>query len=669
MAISTFVEYGQGTSFVTEHIYHSTFFIMAWALLAVLTLGVLFQLQMWRRFFSFLLHLSFVVVLMGAAVSFTTSQKGFLHLRIGTSTFQFVEQETHLLKDMPFMLRLDTFWIEHYPGTEAPSDYVSRVTCLASDGMQEHSSRISMNQILAYQGYRFYQSSYDEDGLGSWINVNYDPWGTLLTYIGYLLLAVSMLGLLFSQRSIFRKLLHHPTLKQGMVGVLMCFVGISSSYASSNVFSVIPKKEADSLSVLQVIYHDRVVPFNTLAIDFVKKLSGEESFDGLTPEQVVGSWMKYPEEWKYVPIIKVKSAELRCLLNVEESPYVRLVDLQEDEHNRLHDLWQSARQPMEKLSSLEKAILETDEKVALVGMLLQGSLVKPVPTDGSVESLSSVQVEAELLYNRIQFSKILFIFNLTLGVLSFGWVLCRILKSTRIVVGSKRLDKMVWNLLHLSLFLSLLFHASGYILRWYIGGRIPLSNGYETMQFVALAILAVAFFLRKRLVFMAPFGFLLSGFVLLVSYLGQMNPQITPLVPVLVSPWLSTHVSFIMIAYAFLTFVCLNGWLGLCLPREAGKLMVFSRILLYPSMFFLGVGIFIGAVWANVSWGCYWAWDPKEVWALITFMVYGVPFHCDSLSCLSRPKCFHLYMVLAFLTVLMTYFGVSFFLGGMHSYA
>ena len=669
MAIATFVEYSQGTSFVTGHIYHSTFFIMAWALLAVLTLRVLFRLQMWRRFFSFLLHLSFVIILLGAVVSFKTSQKGFLHLRIGTSTFQFVEQETHLLKDMPFILRLDTFWVEHYPGTEAPSDYVSRVTCLAGDGVPKHSSRISRNQILAYQGYRFYQSSYDEDGRGSWINVNYDPWGTPLTYLGYLLLAISMLGLLFSQRSIFRKLLHHSALKQGMVGVLMCFVGVSSTYASSNDFSVIPKKEADSLSVLQVIYHDRVVPFNTLAIDFVKKLSGEESFDGLTPEQVVGSWMKYPEEWKYVPIIKVKSVELRQLLNLEESPCVRLVDLQENEHNRLHDLWQSARQPMEKLSSLEKAILGTDEKVALIEMLLQGSLVRPVPADGSVKPLSSVQVEAELLYNRIPFSKILFIFNLTLGVLSFGWVLCRILKSTRIVVGSKRLDKMVWNLLHLSLFLSLLFHTFGYALRWYIGGRIPLSNGYETMQFVALVILALAFFLRKRLVFMVSLGFLLSGFVLLVSYLGQMNPQITPLVPVLVSPWLSTHVSFIMIAYAFLAFICLNGCLGLCLPREAGKLMVFSRILLYPSMFFLGVGIFIGAVWANVSWGRYWAWDPKEVWALITFMVYGVPFHCDSLSWLSRPKYFHLYMVLAFLTVLMTYFGVSFFLGGMHSYA
>ena len=669
MAIATFVEYGQGTSFVAERIYHNTFFIMTWGGLIVLTLGVLFRLQMWRRFFCFLLHLSFVVILLGAAVSFKTSQKGFLHLRVGTSAFQFIEKDTHLLKDMPFILRLDTFWIEYYPGTETPSDYVSRVSCIVGNGEQQHSSRISMNQILEYQGYRFYQSSYDEDGRGSWLNVNYDPWGTFLTYIGYLLFAFSMLGLLFSQRSIFRKLLHHPALKQGTIGVLMCFVGISSSYASSKDFSVISIKEADSLSVQQVVYHDRVVPFNTLAIDFVKKLSGEDSFGGLTPEQVVGSWMKYPEEWKYVPIIKVKSAELHQLLNMEESPYVRLVDLQEDGHNRLHDLWQSPSQPVDKLSSLEKAILETDEKVALIEMLLQGSLVKPIPADGSVKPLSSVQVEAELLYNRIPFSKILFIFNLTLGIFSFGWVLYRILKRARTVVDNKSFDKMVRKLLHLSLFLSLLFHVFGYVLRWYIGGRIPLSNGYETMQFVALAVLALAFFLRKRFVFMVPFGFLLSGFVLLVSYLGQMNPQITPLVPVLVSPWLSTHVSFIMIAYAFLAFICLNGCLGLCLPREAGKLMVFSRILLYPSMFFLGVGIFIGAVWANVSWGRYWAWDPKEVWALITFMVYGVPFHCDSLSWLSRPKYFHLYMVLAFLTVLMTYFGVSFFLGGMHSYA
>ena len=112
-----------------------------------------------------------------------------------------------------------------------------------------------------------------------------------------------------------------------------------------------------------------------------------------------------------------------------------------------------------------------------------------------------------------------------------------------------------------------------------------------------------------------------------------------------------------------------NGILALCLPRKAHGLMLLSRLLLYPAVFLLGLGIFVGAVWANVSWGRYWAWDPKEVWALITFMVYGLPFHTHSLARFRKPKFLHIYLIVAFLTVLMTYFGVNFFLGGMHSYA
>lgn len=99
------------------------------------------------------------------------------------------------------------------------------------------------------------------------------------------------------------------------------------------------------------------------------------------------------------------------------------------------------------------------------------------------------------------------------------------------------------------------------------------------------------------------------------------------------------------------------------------QLTLVSRLLLYPATFFLGAGIFLGAVWANVSWGRYWAWDPKEVWALITFLVYGVAFHSQSLRIFRKPLFFHIYMILAFLTVLMTYFGVNYVLGGMHSYA
>lgn len=665
LAVATFVEYSEGTAFVSKHIYHSLTFCIGWGLLVLFTLWTLYRQRVWHRIPAFLLHLSLIVILGGALVSFLTSKKGYVHLRTNVPVSQFVEQETRLVKDLPFSLELDTFFVKYYPGTEAPSDYVSRVN-YGYRGVDSFSSAdISMNQVLDFEGYRFYQSSFDEDREGSWLSVNYDPWGTAITYIGYLMFVLSLMALLFQRRSRFRKLLNHPLMKSGGIFIFLLSISLGVSATPTRKLSIISESEADSLSTMQVIYHDRVVPFNTLARDFVKKLSGKDSFSGLTAEQIVGSWMKYPEEWKYVPILKIKNKELLHKLDLDESSYVRLIDLLDGEQYRLRDLWHPDRVQTGKPSAMEKAILEADEKVALIMMLCQGTLVVPLPADGSVDCLSEWEVKAELFYNRIPFSKILFMFNLTMGFLYFGWLFYRVLRKRNSLVASPRLNGLWCTML----LLALSFHALGYFLRWYIGGRIPLSNGYETMQFMALCILLVAFLFRRRFVFIVPFGFLLSGFTLLVSHLGQMNPQITPLMPVLVSPWLSSHVSCIMISYALLAFIWLNGLLGLCVSREAERLMLFSRLLLYPAVFFLGVGIFIGAVWANVSWGRYWAWDPKEVWALITFMVYALPFHAESLSCFRRPKFFHIYVLVAFLTVLMTYFGVNFFLGGMHSYA
>lgn len=664
LAMSTFVEYSQGSAFVCTYIYHSPAFVMVWGLLVLLTLGIAWKQRMWKHLSTFLLHLSLALILVGAFVSFLSSRKGYIHLQMHSPVGQFVEQETRTLQPLPFEIVLDTFFIRYYPGTDAPSDYVSRVTCTSLENNENKQTEISMNQVLDFHGYRFYQSSFDEDHQGSWLSVNYDPWGTSVTYFGYLMLGISMLAVLFQRRGTFRRLLNHPLLKSAGFCILFCLIS-ADAFAITKKLSIISKAEADSLVNVQVIYHDRVVPFNTLARDFVKKLCGKETFSGLSPEEIVGSWMQYPDDWKYVPIIRVKNKELRHRLGADSIEYLRLVDVFDGDQYRLREWWNPEEQKIGKPSALEKAILETDEKVALIAMLCQGTLFRPLPTDGSLEPLSETKVQAELLYNRIPFSKLLFMFCLTMGFLSFGWVLVRVLRQRSVSEASSRW-MIVWQS---ALLVALFFHAVGYALRWYIGGRIPLSNGYETMQFLALCVLVLAFVFRRRFVFVIPFGFLLSGFTLLVSYLGQMNPQITPLMPVLISPWLSAHVSCIMVSYALLAFTWLNGWLGLFVSREAERLMLFSRLLLYPAVFFLGVGIFIGAVWANVSWGRYWAWDPKEVWALITFMVYALPFHADSLRYFRRPQFFHLYMLLSFLTVLMTYFGVNYFLGGMHSYA
>ena len=663
LAVTTFVEQARGTAFAGAHVYHAVWFALLWGVLAVLTLVACVRMRLWRRVPLLLLHGSFLVILGGALITFLWGEQGYVHLEEGKTTDRFVVQDSRHLLPLPFSLRLDSFRIVCYPGTEAPADYVSYIH-VSGNGRESQKASVSMNRIFSCGGYRFYQSSYDPDGRGSWLSVNHDPWGIGVTYAGYALLGLSMLWVLCSRGGEFRRLLRHPLLRMGGFLVLFLLLG-TTLQAAERKLPVLNLKQADSLASVQVIYHDRVVPFNTLARDFVLKLTGKPAYKGLEPEQVIGGWLLHPEVWKDEPMIRIKSAALRRRLGLE-SDFARLSDLFDGQTYRLQAYWDASDNHSGELSPLDKAIVETDEKVGLILMLQQGTLIRPLPDDGSVARLPEAKVRAELLYNRIPFSRWLFMFNLSVGLLAFALLLY---KGLRPVAADGRMLRGVERFFACALWAVLLFQALGYGLRWYIGGRIPLSNGYETMQFLALATLLLACLLRRRFPFTLPFGFLLSGFALLVSYLGQMNPQITPLMPVLVSPWLSSHVSLIMMSYALFAFLMLNGVLALCVRREALRLMLLSRLLLYPAVFFLGAGIFLGAIWANVSWGHYWSWDPKEVWALVTFMVYAVPFHAGSLSRLRKPLFFHVYMMVAFLTVLMTYFGVNYVLGGMHSYA
>ena len=663
LAVATFVEQARGTAFIGAHVYHTHWFVLLWGVLAVCTVVVCWRMRLWRRVPVLLLHGSFLVILGGALLTFVWGEQGYVHLEEGKTTDRFVVQDSRHLLPLPFSLRLDSFRIVCYPGTEAPADYVSYIH-VSGNGRESQKASVSMNRIFSCGGYRFYQSSYDPDGRGSWLSVNHDPWGIGVTYAGYALLGLSMLWVLCSRGGEFRRLLRHPLLRMGGFLVLFLLLG-TTLQAAERKLPVLNLKQADSLASVQVIYHDRVVPFNTLARDFVLKLTGKPAYKGLEPEQVIGGWLLHPEVWKDEPMIRIKSAALRRRLGLE-SDFARLSDLFDGQTYRLQAYWDASDNHSGELSPLDKAIVETDEKVGLILMLQQGTLIRPLPDDGSVARLPEAKVRAELLYNRIPFSRWLFMFNLSVGLLAFALLLY---KGLRPVAADGHMLRGVERFFACALWAALLFQALGYGLRWYIGGRIPLSNGYETMQFLALATLLLACLLRRRFPFTLPFGFLLSGFALLVSYLGQMNPQITPLMPVLVSPWLSSHVSLIMMSYALFAFLMLNGVLALCVRREALRLMLLSRLLLYPAVFFLGAGIFLGAIWANVSWGHYWSWDPKEVWALVTFMVYAVPFHAGSLPRLRKPLFFHVYMMVAFLTVLMTYFGVNYVLGGMHSYA
>jgi ABC-type transport system involved in cytochrome c biogenesis permease subunit len=206
------------------------------------------------------------------------------------------------------------------------------------------------------------------------------------------------------------------------------------------------------------------------------------------------------------------------------------------------------------------------------------------------------------------------------------------------------------------------------VLRWIVSGHLPMTNGFETMQATAWIALTITLAARRISVIM-PMGLIVAGLALMVSMMGESNPTVSHLMPVLASPLLSIHVMLIMTSYALFAIMMLNGVAALISPQQSQKLANISIKLHYPATLLLAAGIFVGAIWANQSWGRYWGWDPKETWALVTLLVYALPVHAASFPVFNKVRTIHLYNILAFLTVLFTYFGVNFLLCGMHSYA
>lgn len=275
-----------------------------------------------------------------------------------------------------------------------------------------------------------------------------------------------------------------------------------------------------------------------------------------------------------------------------------------------------------------------------------------------------LKVKAEQWYYSLSVVNILYRFNLAMGIL--GVILLVVLSK------KPKIEKLIVRMLKCSMIHAVGLLALSIVLKWYITERVPLVNGYDTMIFLGWCVALFTLLISRSSALFTAMGTILVGFAMLVASLGGMNPQITPLMPVLNSPYLTTHVCFIMLSYTLFAFTFINGILAITIARKdkalTQRLTNVSRIFVVLGLAFLSVGIFIGAIWANVSWGRYWAWDPKEVWALITMLLYAIPLHGRSIGWLRRPKAFHIYLIIIFASVLMTYFGVNFILGGMHSY-
>lgn len=738
MAAATIVEKSQGTDYAHAHYYGAWWFILIWAVLAAL--GAFYIIKRKVKCASTLaLHLSFIIILAGALLTHISAKRGMIHLRIGqpTDTYMAQDEEQGMKEEkLPFSLCLQKFEAKMHDGTNAVADYSSKFTVI--DGDDKSEGKVSMNNIYSHRSYRLYQSSYDEDGKGSVLAINADPYGIPVTYTGYALLFISLVWMLFDPKGGYRKLLKSPLLKKGalMIALILSMANIQTLHAESATGNlqnaVLPKETAEKFGELHILYNDRICPVQTFALDFCKKIYGARSYQGLTAEQVLSGWVFYGNTWANEPFIKIKSGEMKTAMNLPDyaslntffnremggytiGPYVQeYYNGQQDKfHQQAADIDGKIQIIMELregislkvlpytftknvkatkdhpfikagtttwFAPVDKLPLAVEHQHALyiknVFSLLYGDVQKgnmdrvniffdkmlkyqEVSSGSSLPS--KIQYQAERINNGFPFATILFMVNLTLGFIALFYTIYRMTKNRQL----KALDITLPILLCIS-FLALTF---GLALRWIISGNVPLSNGYESMLSVAWLVLLISIFMQFRIRIVMVFGFMLSGFFLLVSHINQMDPAIGQMMPVLNSPLLSIHVSIIMMSYALLSLTFICGIMGICMQSHAEELQTLSRIFLYPALTAMGFGIFIGAIWANVSWGNYWSWDSKETWALITFMIYAVVVHTQSLPVFRKPLVYHIYITLAFLSIAMTYFGVNYFLTGMHSYA
>ncbi len=721
MIVATVVEKISGTDFVVENIYSSPLFILLWAIASIFS-AIYIMSRKWRkRYITLFIHLSFVIILLGAFITHVHGLQGYIHLRCGEPAVKYFTVSGKDNFELPFSVGLEDFQVENYAGTQSAMDYVSKIRI--EDGRNITEGTVSMNNIFEYRKYRFYQSGFDKDRKGTTLSVYYDPYGIAVTYTGYVVLFLSMLLFFIERNTGFRKLIGNKILKISFLVVLFLLFS-DTLYAGERIPKTIPVETAAKFGKLYIYYNGRICPLQTFAYEFTSKIYGNKSYKGLTPEQVMAGYFFFYDSWKEEPFVRIKSKYVQEILGTGK--YASLTDFIGKNGFKIEEAM-SETHNADELRALEEA----NEKFNIISMLCTGSMLKIYPVNSSEDSSckwysmadrlpdgishekwaflkygmnyvseqiyrnnyqeagvlldkikkyqktevvygvpSDFCFKAELFYNKWTNIRVLAMGCIVVGLLAFGY-------QTRVVIGRQSSSTFVNRVLVAGIYIVLLYIISIIFLRGVIGGHLPVSNGFETMLFMSAMSLVLTLVARRYILGYTSFGYLIGGLSLLVAMFGESNPAITPLMPVLASPLLSLHVMTIMISYSLFAIMMFNGITAEIIFRKEGfkmelkveKLEKISRILLYPAVFFLAVGIFIGAVWANVSWGRYWGWDPKEVWALITMMVYSSAFHVESVVLFRNGMFFHRFCIIAFICVIITYFGVNFILGGMHSYA
>ena len=639
---------------------------------------------------------------------------------------------------LPFSIRLNEFILERYPGSNSPSGYKSDVVLTDSEHGIEKPYLIFMNNILKHRGYRFFQSSYDNDEKGTVLSVNYDLPGMLVTYTGYGMMILFIVLTLFNRSSHFYKVTgsYWTSSLRKVVTMVVLLVAGSFLMPANGQRLVVNKKIAEDFgNVLVQDQKGRTKPLYTLSSDILRKVSRENNFSGYTPMQIfLGLYLDF-ENWKNLPIIKVSDKNLQGMIGVRSdyAAFSDIVDLSSQGSYKLSGIVDEAysKAPSAR-SRTDKEIIKLDERVNICYMIYLGDFMKIFPLkDGTThwgdfeealqfadskedslflgniiqmytdavrannlanateitKAISAYQerfatydlpadskVKSEVLYYKMK------IFERLFPAYSFLGIVMLLVLITMVVTGKGGVNLFL-RILTFVLAAGFLLHTFGLGLRWYISGHSPMSNGYESMIFISWVTLLAGFIFRRRSWFALAATAVLAGMTLMVAHLSFMDPEITALVPVLQSYWLTLHVSIITGSYGFFGLSALLGLISMILiafsnRKNVGRtsktiddLTAINYQSLTLGLYFLIIGTFLGAIWANESWGRYWGWDPKETWSLITIIVYSFVIHSRIIPGMKDIYTFNVMSLFSFSSVLMTYFGVNYYLSGLHSYA
>ena len=656
---------------------------------------------------------------------------------------------------LPFALKLDRFELERYPGSMSPASYSSYVTVIDKERNVTMPYHIYMNHVLDYRGYRFFQSSYDMDEKGTVLSVNHDP-GTLITYLGYLMLAIGFLWSYLSPKGRFqalrRKLKKLEKPAAALLAAVLLYSGGTPAQAASIDAGNLSAQELKSIRAVSPAHAKkfgtlvvqtnggRMEPVDTLAHQVLSKVSRKSGLLGMNADQVLLGMLVEPEIYQKLKMIKISHPRIAKELGLPESTryvaYDDFFDKKTGAYLLRKDVVTASRKRAAERNQYDKDLLKADERLNVAYMVFQGTLLKifPMPHDprnrwfsplGAIKNFppkegqlvryltadyfrgvekgiqkgdwkkaddtlslikkyqylygakvipSQKRIEMEIAYNKFS------IFDRLVPIYILAGLLLLILSFVHIIKPSFPLKWPVRITLAV-LILAFAAHTIGLGLRWYIAQHAPWSNAYESILYIAWATVLAGFVFAKRSPLTMAATSILAGIFLFVAHLNWLDPQITNLVPVLKSYWLMIHVAVITASYGFLGLGALLGMLVLVLfilrgkkghpnmDRAIEELTIINEMTLLIGLALITLGNFLGGVWANESWGRYWGWDPKETWAAVTILVYAAVVHMRFIPRLRGAYAFNVAAVLAYSSVIMTYFGVNYYLSGMHSYA